>query len=149
MLLGQGLPRNCWGLIDWTKSYAQADDALQRVGESFPVRPPAGNMSVARRMLAEIAAAVDQQVRLLFLDEPSAALTRLETDRLFEQIRVLATKGAAVVYVSHRLEEIQRLCDRVTVLRDGKHVWTEENRITFLNTNCDPHGRARTVPCIS
>lgn len=126
MLLGQGLPRNCWGLIDWTKAYAQAEDALQRVGESFPVRPPAGNMSVARRMLAEIAAAVDQQARLLFLDEPSAALTKLETDRLFQQIRELASQGVAVVYVSHRLEEIQRLCDRVTVLRDGKHVWTEE-----------------------
>ena len=126
MLLGQGLPRNCWGLIDWTKSYAQAEEALQRVGESFPVRPSAGNMSVARRMLAEIAAAVDQQARLLFLDEPSAALTKLETDRLFQQIREMVSQGVAIVYVSHRLEEIQRLCDRVTVLRDGKHVWTEE-----------------------
>ena len=96
------------------------------MGESFAVRSPAGNLSVARRTLAEIAAAVDQQARLLFLDEPSATLTRLESERLFEQIRRLAADKVTIIYISHRLEEIQRICDRVTILRDGRHVLTAD-----------------------
>lgn len=124
MLLGQGLPIGRWGLIDWKQTYTRAEQAIERLGESFAVRTPAGNLSVARRTLAEIAAAVDQQARLLFLDEPSAALTHLESERLFEQIRRLAADGVTIVYVSHRLEEIQRICDRVTILRDGRHVLT-------------------------
>jgi ABC-type sugar transport system ATPase subunit/ribose/xylose/arabinose/galactoside ABC-type transport system permease subunit len=126
MLLGRGLPTVFGGVINWPETYRRAENAIHAFGEDIPVRSPAGSLSVARRMLAEIAAAVDQNARVLFLDEPTAALTKRESQRLFEQIQRLAASGVAIVYVSHRLEEIKTLCDRVTVLRDGEHVITTE-----------------------
>ncbi|MEW5979581.1 MAG: ATP-binding cassette domain-containing protein [Acidobacteriota bacterium] len=124
MLLGRGLVRSPLGWVDWSGTYREAESMIHAIGESFDVRPEAARLSVARRMLAEIAAAVSQRARVLFLDEPSASLTRREIGHLFEQIRRLQQEGVAVVYVSHRLEEVLEICDRVTILRDGQTIET-------------------------
>ncbi|GMU91286.1 MAG: hypothetical protein AMXMBFR4_03440 [Candidatus Hydrogenedentota bacterium] len=124
MLLGDGLVRGRTGLIRWMDTYRTADQMVRRMGESFDVRAPAGGLSVARRMMAEIAAAMSREARVLFLDEPTSSLTLKEIENLFSKIRRLREAGVAVVYVSHRLEEVLELCDRVTIMRDGVTVET-------------------------
>jgi rhamnose transport system ATP-binding protein len=125
MLLGPGLPEVFPGWVNWHKTYQTASDALSLLGESLPVKGRARNLSVAQRVLAQIASAIHQKATLLFLDEPTASLTHRECQILFEQVKRLRAMGMAIVYVSHRLEEVLNLCDRVTVLRDGTHVWTK------------------------
>ncbi len=128
MLLGAGLPRTAFGTIDWKHTYGRAGEAIARLGETIDVRQPARGLSIAHRMIAEIAAAIDQRAAILFLDEPSSCLTQREVEALFEQVRRLRELGVAVVFVSHRLEEVKRLSDRITVLRDGHRVWTKRAR---------------------
>ncbi len=125
MLLGPGLPEVFPGWVNWHKTYQTASEALALLGESLPVKGRARNLSVAQRVLAQIASAIQQKATLLFLDEPTASLTHRECQILFEQVKRLRDMGMAIVYVSHRLEEVLNLCDRVTVLRDGTHVWTK------------------------
>lgn len=128
MLLGQGLVRNRLGLIDWRGTYQQAASELAALGETTPARTPAGSLSIGRRVLAEIAAAVARQPAVLFLDEPTASLTLTETRKLFEQLARLKQSGVAIVYVSHRLDEVLEISDTITVLRDGRHVITEAGK---------------------
>ncbi|MFN8007365.1 MAG: ATP-binding cassette domain-containing protein [Terriglobia bacterium] len=125
MLLARGLVKGPAGLISWPEVYRKAGQEIEAMGESFDVRQRARDFPIARRMVAEIAAAVSEKARVLFLDEPTSSLTLKEIENLFEQIRRLKTSGVGIVYVSHRLEEIQRICDRVTILRDGKNVETQ------------------------
>jgi ABC-type sugar transport system ATPase subunit/ribose/xylose/arabinose/galactoside ABC-type transport system permease subunit len=119
MLLGRGLNRGTAGFVNWNRTNAEGERLVQAMGESFDVRAPAAGLSVARRMMAEIAAAVSEDARVLFLDEPTASLTLKEIERLFAQVRSLRDAGVGIVYVSHRLEEILALCDRATIMRDG------------------------------
>jgi len=123
MLLGKGLVRRA-GLIDWPATYREAEGMVERMGESYNVRMVASGLSVARRMMAEIAAAVSDKARVLFLDEPTSSLTLKEIENLFARIRALRDEGVGIVYVSHRLEEILEIADRVTVMRDGETVET-------------------------
>lgn len=92
--------------------------------EIDPDRPALG-MSIADQQLVEIAKAVSLDARVLVMDEPTAALSGVEVDRLFAVARQLRDRGAAVVFISHRFDEIFSLCDRITVMRDGAHVATE------------------------
>ncbi|MDZ4858926.1 MAG: ATP-binding cassette domain-containing protein [Candidatus Hydrogenedentes bacterium] len=125
MLLAQGLVRGPGGFIDWTKTNLAAEAKIARMGESYDVRQRASALSVAQRMMTEIAAAVSQHARVLFLDEPTASLTAKEIHRLFSIIRELRGAGVGIVYVSHRLDEVLTLCDRVTVMRDGETITTQ------------------------
>jgi ribose transport system ATP-binding protein len=102
-----------------------AKEALARVGlgELEPTTP-ARKLGVGQQQLVEIAGALAQNCRLLILDEPTAALTDPEIDRLFANIRRLQTEGVGVIYISHRMDEIRRIANRVTVLRDGRRVAT-------------------------
>jgi ABC-type sugar transport system ATPase subunit/ribose/xylose/arabinose/galactoside ABC-type transport system permease subunit len=122
MLLGRGLVRGWGGLINWPATYHEAERLVSAMGESFDVRGEAGGLSIARRMMAEIAAAVSGKARVLFLDEPTSSLTLKEIENLFSQIRLLRDAGVGIVYVSHRLEEVLAICDRVTIMRDGETV---------------------------
>lgn len=97
------------------------DELGVRVGAGEPVR----GLSVAHQQMVEIARALVTDARVLILDEPSATLSSHEVETLMTVLRRLKSRGLAIVYVSHRLEEIFQLCDRVTVLRDGRHVSTE------------------------
>lgn len=104
---------------------AKAQLILERIGAVIDPQEPAGGLSMARQQLLEIAKAVDANARILILDEPTASLGENDKDRLFTIIRTLRAAGAAIIYISHRLEEIFSLSDRVTVLRDGESVATQ------------------------
>jgi ribose transport system ATP-binding protein len=113
------------GMIDFTAMNARAATALREVGLQ-DVRPNqlVLTLGVGQRQLVEIAAALSQKCRVLVLDEPTAALTGPEIRLLFEQIRRLQRAGVGIVYVSHRMEEIRTIANRITVLRDGKWIAT-------------------------
>lgn len=132
MLLGEGLVRGPGGLVNWAGTYQAAAARVAALGEQFDVRAEAGGLTVARRTMAEIAAAVATQPKVLFLDEPTASLTQKEIDNLFAQIRRLKAAGVGIVYVSHRLEEILTICDRVTIMRDGETISTHDTSALTL-----------------
>jgi ribose transport system ATP-binding protein len=109
------------GLLSGRRNYAAAETALQLVGIDLPLRKSAGSLSTAERELLEITRVVSGRARLVIMDEPTASLGQVEIERLFEVVRELKSSGVAVLYVSHRLDEILALSDRVTVLRDGRN----------------------------
>ncbi|MFO7901422.1 MAG: sugar ABC transporter ATP-binding protein [Planctomycetota bacterium] len=118
------LPRRlgviCQGQLD-----CRAREALALVGlADLDPRTPIDKLGVGQQQLVEIAAALARQCSILALDEPTAALTGPQVDQLFEQIRRLKQAGVAVIYVSHRMEEIRRIADRASILRDGRLVAT-------------------------
>ena len=118
------LPRRA-GFVRFTQLRKMAQEALARVGlHELEPTTPARQLGVGQQQLVEIAGALAQNCRLLILDEPTAALTDPEIDRLFENIRRLQADGVGVIYVSHRMDEIRRISNRVTVLRDGRRVAT-------------------------
>ena len=109
----------------------KARELLARLGlQNVNPREAVRNLTVAQQQLVEIAKAISMRVEVLILDEPNSALTIEETEQLFEVIDQLRHDGVAIIYVSHRLEEVVRIADRITVLRDGKHVDTLPNDST-------------------
>jgi ribose transport system ATP-binding protein len=120
------LPRRA-GFVRFADLHNQAREALARVGlgELDPATP-ASQLGVGQQQLVEIAGALALNCRLLILDEPTAALTDPETDRLFDNIRRLQAGGVGIIYISHRMDEIRRIANRVTVLRDGRRVATHD-----------------------
>ena len=113
-----------WRRIDWRARRDRARQLLARVGATVDVDAPAHGLRMAEQQLVEIAHALGADARILLMDEPTAALTDRETTRLFDLIRDLRAHGVGVVYISHRLEEVKALADRVSVLRDGELVAT-------------------------
>ncbi len=120
------LPRRA-GFVRFANLHQQARHALARVGlgELNPATP-ADQLGVGEQQLVEIAGALARNCRLLILDEPTAALTDPEIDRLFDNIRRLQADGVGIIYISHRMDEIRRISSRVTVLRDGRRVATHD-----------------------
>jgi ribose transport system ATP-binding protein len=118
------LPRTA-GFVRFKELNAQARQALAKVGlQDLDPATPASHLGVGQQQLVEIAGALAQHCKLLILDEPTAALTDPEIDKLFENIRRLQAEGVGIIYVSHRMDEIRRISNRVTVLRDGRRVST-------------------------
>ncbi len=108
------------GFIDRKKLYAESRKVIKSVGlEGIDPETPLIELGIGQQQMVEIAAGLSQHCELLILDEPTAALTNAERDLLFENIRKLKASGVCVVYISHRMEEIQQVSDRITVLRDG------------------------------
>jgi ABC-type sugar transport system ATPase subunit len=123
ILLG-ALPRR-GGLVDWPAAHERAGALLKRIGyDAINPRANAGRLSVARRQMVEIAKALASEPRILILDEPSAVLAGEDLEKLFALIRSLRAEGVLVLYVSHRLEEVMQIADRVTVIKDGRIVAT-------------------------
>ena len=123
LLLGRYPQR--WGIIDRRELHQRARVALDRFGlTDIRTDQSAGSLGVGQQQMLEIAAALDRKCELLILDEPTAALSAGETERLFARLDELRSQGVGIIYISHRLDEIARIADRLTVLRDGKYVST-------------------------
>ena len=119
-------PRTRWGLLDTVRLQQATVDALREVGATFSPSTPVGALSTGQQQLVEIAKSLSQNARILIMDEPTASLSEREAQTLFEIIHRLRERGIAIVYISHRMEEVYALSDRVTVLRDGQWVATNE-----------------------
>ena len=126
ILLGHEPPGRIPGTLNRRALAAGARAVLDELRFDLPLDAPAGRLSHARQCLVEIAHAIRTNVRLLVFDEPTAALGSDDVERLFEVIRDLQRRGIGIVYISHRLAELPRIADRVTVLRDGKVVGTRD-----------------------
>lgn len=121
ILLGR-LPQKRSGLIDWHRSFTEAGEILQKLGMTIDVRRPAGSLGIAQQQMVEIAKAMSYEPSVLMLDEPTSALAREEIAGLFAILRGLTEKGVVLLYITHRLEEIARIADTVTVLRNGESI---------------------------
>ena len=113
--------RNRYGIVDWKKMYGDAERILRELGADLDVRTLVRQLSVREQQLVEIAKAVSANAKVLIMDEPSAALPDNEVQKMFHVVRMLKDRGVAIVYISHRMKEIEEICDRVSVLRDGRN----------------------------
>ncbi|OON41326.1 D-xylose ABC transporter ATP-binding protein [Izhakiella australiensis] len=113
------------GVLDRRRMYHEARLKLDRIHADIDPRLPLGSLSIGHQQMVEIARAVSEQARVLVLDEPTAALSRAETLALYRIIDQMKETGVGMVYISHRMEEVWRLADRVTVFRDGTYIGTE------------------------
>ncbi|MGI3903576.1 MAG: sugar ABC transporter ATP-binding protein [Janthinobacterium lividum] len=114
------------GLVHWGATFRAARDALDRLGLSINPRRLVCDLSVADQQMVEIARALSMEARLIIMDEPTAALSASEVDRLLGLVRTLRGRGIGIIYVTHRLDEVMSVCDRATVLRDGRLVGSVE-----------------------
>ena len=117
-------PMKC-GFIDDKKMETDAKELFKRIGVRIDPSVKLGSLTVGRQQMVEIAKAVSHDSKLLILDEPTAALTQPEVEDLFRIMHDLQHKGIGMIYISHRMDEINRISDRVTVMRDGEYVGTE------------------------
>lgn len=116
------LPKNGMGLIDWSAAIRQAQTVLTEMEVDISPHAITGTLSVGEQQLVEIAKALAARARMIILDEPTAALGHAEIESLHQLLRRLKEKGCAIVYVSHRLDEVERIVDEVTILRSGRVV---------------------------
>ena len=114
-----------FGICDKKAMRAKAQEVMDKMGVNIPVDAVMSDLSVGQQQMVEICKALMADAKVIIMDEPTAALTASETRGLFEVINSLRKKGVSIVYISHRMEEIFELCDRITVLRDGEYVGTE------------------------
>ncbi|GAA0327860.1 sugar ABC transporter ATP-binding protein [Actinoallomurus spadix] len=117
-----GRPPRRFGIVDKKAMYRHARELLDRVGVDADPRAPLESLGIARMQMVEIAKALGLRARVLIMDEPTAVLTTSEVERLFAIVRQLKRQGVAIVFITHHLEEIAQIGDRVTVLRDGASV---------------------------
>jgi ribose transport system ATP-binding protein len=121
ILAGQ-MPRDRFGFLKWSVAYEEAERRLKELGLHLNVRSQVEGISVAEQTMLAIAKALFGDAKLIILDEPTAPLPRKDIDRLFSFIRSLKDRGVAFIYISHHMEEVFEICDRVTVMRDGSIV---------------------------
>ena len=114
-----------FGICDKKAMRAKAQEVMDRMGVKIPVDAVMSDLSVGQQQMVEICKALMVDAKVIIMDEPTAALTQSETEALFEVMNGLRKKGVSIVYISHRMEEIFELCDRITILRDGSYIGTE------------------------
>ncbi|MBI1760898.1 MAG: sugar ABC transporter ATP-binding protein [Acidobacteria bacterium] len=117
-------PTGLWRRVDWRARTERAAALLQRVGARIDPERRAGDLTMPEQQLVEIARALGQDARILIMDEPTASLGEADAQNLFRVVRELRASGVGIVYISHRLEELAQIADRVTVLRDGQTIET-------------------------
>lgn len=121
-------PLNATGIVDWNRLNREAETWLKRVGLRVDPMAKMQDLSVGAQQLVEIAKALAREGSVIILDEPTSALTDQEVERLFSLVRDLKKENKAIVYISHKMDEIYSLSDRITVLRDGKTVHSEATK---------------------
>jgi rhamnose transport system ATP-binding protein len=114
-----------WRKVDWDSRRRRAKELLERTGASIDPDRPASSLSMPEQQLVEISKAIGAKARVLIMDEPTASLTEPEVESLFRVIAAFRAEGAGILYISHRLEEVFAIADRITVLRDGETVATQ------------------------
>ena len=119
-----GIEPTRYGALDRRRMRVESERLLRRLGSSIPPEAPAGDLSIAQQQIVEIAKALAIDARILVMDEPTAALDRADASLLLDLVRRLSAQGVSIVYISHRMPEIQAVAHRVTVLKDGRAVMT-------------------------
>lgn len=125
LLLARGFPKRnglkCF--VDWKEADRQAQEIIDRMDLKYDLHAKVAALSVANQQMLEISKAISQEnAKVIIMDEPTASITAQETDKLFEYIQKLKSQGIGIIYISHRLEEIKRIGDRIVVMRDGTYV---------------------------
>lgn len=131
VFIGKELTRH--GTVDQHAMQKKTDELLKQVGLDVPSSRSMRGLSVAQMQMVEIARAISRNARILIMDEPTASLTEREVEVLFQLIRQLISQGTSIIFISHKMDEIFRICDRVTVLRNGQFIGTE----TITETTSD------------
>ncbi|MGX4670546.1 sugar ABC transporter ATP-binding protein [Cerasibacillus sp. JNUCC 74] len=127
MFLGKEITYGKTGILNKQEMKQRTKESLAKLGvESISPEDIAGNLSVGQQQMIEIARTLATNAELLVMDEPTAALTDREIERFFNVIKKLKAEGVSIIYISHRMEEIFEICDRITVLRDGEYIGTEK-----------------------
>lgn len=117
-------PKTKSGKINWKKMYSDAEQLLQELDVELDPKKLVRDLGVGQQQMVEVAKAVSKKVDVLIMDEPTSALTEREIEQLFRLIKDLKAKGVGIIYISHRMEELEQIGDRATVLRDGKYIET-------------------------
>ena len=125
IMLGEQTP-NKGGFVQWAELRKRAQEQLDRLNQNIPLNKLAGELSPVQQTMVAFARALATDARVLILDEPTASLTDTEIKDLFAVLRKLRNQGVAIVYVSHRLEEVFELCDRLTIMRNGETIITKD-----------------------
>lgn len=132
------LPRKSFGRVDWMSLYAKTNEILEKLKVSFDAKTIVGDLSIANQQMVEIARALTVEAKAVIFDEPTASLTDAEKVVLFDVIADLKAHGVGIIYISHRMEEIFKITDRISVLRDGTYrgtvntAETDEEAVTQL-----------------
>lgn len=121
-------PVNALGLLDWKRLYAEAESLMRTIGMVFDPQQKVSDLTVSQQQMIEIARAVSYKSKLIIMDEPTSALTDKEVNTLYTIINGLKKEHVSVIFISHKLEEIFRIADRTTVLRDGELVGVKNNK---------------------
>jgi ribose transport system ATP-binding protein len=118
------LKKSILPMVDFKKIQQDAANVLSQIGVKLDLRKPVGQLSVGEQQIVEIAKALSTNAKVLILDEPTSALNSKEIEQLFSLVRALKSKGVGIVYITHRLSELEQICDRVTIMRDGRNIGT-------------------------
>jgi ribose transport system ATP-binding protein len=113
-------------IIDYKKMYADAEALMKRLGLDISPKTPAGSLSVGQQQMLEIARALTRKARVIIMDEPTSSLSEKEIETLFDICAYLKEQRVSIVYISHKLDEVMRIADAVTVIRDGENIFTKE-----------------------
>ncbi len=126
-------PVNAAGIIDERRMKKEASELFRKLGMTVNLTQPMRNMSVSQRQMCEIAKAISYNAKVIVLDEPTSSLMGAEVQKLFEMMRMLRKQGIALIYISHKMDEVFEICDEISVLRDGHLVATKQTKDTTMN----------------
>lgn len=134
IFLGREKKRGFWQWLHDTPLNEQAQQLLQQMGLTINAQTPLKYLSIAERQMVEIAKAISNNAKVIIMDEPTSAISDREVQVLFQIIRDLRSKGVAIIYISHKMDEIATIADRITVLRDGRYIGTHQADSLDLKT---------------